>query len=60
MYIISGSLFFITFIYLFTGNELLKTFNYSYNNPFTLLFMVISVALGIYFYYLHFSKKRKK
>lgn len=60
MYIISGTLYFLFFFFLVLGNELLRTFNYSYNNSITILFMIVSMVMGIFFYYLHFSEKRKK
>lgn len=60
MYLISGTLFFIAAFFIFIGNYVLSDMYYNEINGFISLFAMISLIMGVVFYYAHYSENTKK
>lgn len=60
MYLISGTLFFITSFFIFIGNYVLSDMYYNEINGFISFFAMISLIMGVVFYYAHYSENIKK
>lgn len=60
MYLISGTLFFITSFFIFVGNYVLSDMYYGEMNGFISIIAFISFLMGIVFYYAHNSQINNK
>jgi len=58
MYLINGSLFLITSLFLFVVNDIVKDLYYNSNNPLILLLAMVSLFIGFIFYGLEFYKNK--